>query len=44
MHCLESLGVKNSAAEAAGSCQRGGLSLAVGTDGLGHCTSRVAYG
>lgn len=42
MHRLESLGVKNSAAEATGSCQRRGLSLAVGTDGLGHCTSRVA--
>lgn len=41
MHSLESLGV-NSTAKATRSCQRRGLSLAVGAHGLGHHDSRVA--
>lgn len=41
MHSLESLGI-NSTAKAARSCQRRGLSLAVGTHRLDHCTGRVA--
>ncbi len=41
MHSLESLGV-NSTAKATRSCQRRGLSLAVGTHRLGHCARSVA--
>lgn len=42
MHSLESLGV-NCSANATRSSQRRGLSLAVGTHRLGHCTSGVAW-
>ena len=47
MHSLEPLDVENNTADATRSCQgRGlrGLSLAAGTHGLGHCTSRVCIG
>ena len=47
MHSLESLGV-DSTAKATRSCQRRGLSLAVGTHRLGHCgrseESRIEIG